>query len=71
VVAADGVNSFIAQAACIRAKEPAKQLAVGVKSVIGLPHKGFWKIVSGTSKMTASLTPSLANARRRWLVAAS
>jgi electron transfer flavoprotein-quinone oxidoreductase len=39
VVAADGVNSFIAQGACIRAKEPAKHLAVGVKSVIGLPRK--------------------------------
>lgn len=39
VVAADGVNSFIAQGAGIRAKEPAKHLAVGVKSVIGLPRK--------------------------------
>jgi electron transfer flavoprotein-quinone oxidoreductase len=39
VVAADGVNSFIAQQARIRAKEPAKHLAVGVKSVIGLPRR--------------------------------
>ncbi|EFL51532.1 FAD dependent oxidoreductase [Solidesulfovibrio fructosivorans JJ]] len=39
VVAADGVNSFIAQQAGIRAKEPAQNLAVGVKSVIGLPVK--------------------------------
>ena len=39
VVAADGVNSFIAQQAGIRAKEPKKHLAVGVKSVIGLPRK--------------------------------
>ncbi|RRC96441.1 FAD-dependent oxidoreductase [Schaalia canis] len=39
VVAADGVNSFIAQDAGIRAKEPMKHLAVGVKSVIGLPRK--------------------------------
>ncbi|WP_455150929.1 FAD-dependent oxidoreductase [Schaalia odontolytica] len=39
VVAADGVNSFIAQQARIRAKEPKKHLAVGVKSVIGLPRK--------------------------------
>lgn len=38
VVAADGVNSFIAQGAGIRPKEPAKHLAVGVKSVIGLPR---------------------------------
>lgn len=37
VIAADGVNSFIAQQAGIRAKEPSKHLAVGVKSVIGLP----------------------------------
>ncbi|MTJ83985.1 MAG: FAD-dependent oxidoreductase [Telmatospirillum sp.] len=37
VVAADGVNSFIARSAGIRAREPAKNLAVGVKSVIGLP----------------------------------
>lgn len=39
VVAADGVNSFIAQGEKIRAKEPVKHLAVGVKSVIGLPAK--------------------------------
>lgn len=39
VVAADGVNSFIAQQAGIRAKEPKKHLAVGVKSVIGLPRE--------------------------------
>ncbi|MDO5495873.1 MAG: FAD-dependent oxidoreductase, partial [bacterium] len=38
VVAADGVNSFIAQGAGIRAKEPRKNLALGVKSVIGLPQ---------------------------------
>lgn len=37
VIAADGVNSFIARDAGIRAKEPAKHLAVGVKSVISLP----------------------------------
>lgn len=39
VVAADGVNSFIAQQAGIRAKESPKHLAVGVKSVIGLSQK--------------------------------
>ena len=38
VVAADGVNSFLAQEAGIRAKEPIKHLAVGVKSVIRLPR---------------------------------
>ncbi len=38
VVAADGVNSFIAQGAGLREKEPAKHLAVGVKSVISLPR---------------------------------
>jgi len=38
VIAADGVNSFLAQEAGIRAKEPMKHLAVGVKSVIGLPR---------------------------------
>ncbi len=38
VVAADGVNSFIAQQAGIRAKEPWQHLAVGVKSVINLPR---------------------------------
>lgn len=37
VVAADGVNSFLCQNAGIRGKEPAKHLAVGVKSVVGLP----------------------------------
>ncbi|QWW18968.1 FAD-dependent oxidoreductase [Schaalia sp. 19OD2882] len=36
VVAADGVNSFIARQAGIRTKEPMKHLALGVKSVIGL-----------------------------------
>ena len=36
VIAADGVNSFLAQDAQIRAKEPPQHLAVGVKSVIGL-----------------------------------
>ncbi|CEH08590.1 Electron transfer flavoprotein-quinone oxidoreductase (FixC protein) [Propionibacterium freudenreichii] len=36
VIAADGVNSFIAQQAGIRPKEPKKSLAVGVKSVIAL-----------------------------------
>ncbi len=36
VVAADGVNSFLAQYAGPRKKEPLKNLAVGVKSVIGL-----------------------------------
>jgi electron transfer flavoprotein-quinone oxidoreductase len=39
VVAADGVNSFIARQAGIRGKENPKHLAVGVKSVIGLPRK--------------------------------
>ena len=39
VVAADGVNSFIAQGAGVRAKEPTRHLAVGVKSVIGLPRQ--------------------------------
>ncbi len=38
VVAADGVNSFLARDAGVRAKEPADHLAVGVKSVIGLPR---------------------------------
>ena len=38
VVVADGVNSFLAQGAGVRPKEPAKHLAVGVKSVIGLPR---------------------------------
>ena len=38
VVAADGVNSFICRNAGIRVQEPMKHLAVGVKSVIGLPR---------------------------------
>jgi len=41
VIAADGVNSFIAQQAGIRAKEPMKHLAVGVKSVIRLPREAI------------------------------
>ncbi|MFC2802023.1 MAG: FAD-dependent oxidoreductase [Peptidiphaga sp.] len=39
VVAADGVNSFISRGAGIRAKEPMANLAVGVKSVIGLDEE--------------------------------
>lgn len=43
VVAADGVNSFLAQYAGIRAKEPTKHLAVGVKSVYQLPREEIEK----------------------------
>jgi electron transfer flavoprotein-quinone oxidoreductase len=39
VVAADGVNSFIAKEAGLREKEPLHHLAVGVKSVIALPKE--------------------------------
>lgn len=39
VVAADGVNSFMCRYAGIRGQEPTKHLAVGVKSVIGLPRE--------------------------------
>src|SRR6516165_2984701 len=39
VVAADGVNSFIAKEAGLREKEPPNHLAVGVKSVISLPRE--------------------------------
>jgi electron transfer flavoprotein-quinone oxidoreductase len=39
VVAADGVNSFLAKEAGLREKEPLNHLAVGVKSVISLPRK--------------------------------
>jgi len=39
VVAADGVNSFIAKEAGLRQKEPLNHLAVGVKSVISLPRE--------------------------------
>ncbi len=39
VVAADGVNSFIAKEAGLRHKEPLNHLAVGVKSVISLPRE--------------------------------
>lgn len=38
VVAADGVNSFLAQGANVRPPEPHSNLAVGVKSVIRLPR---------------------------------
>jgi electron transfer flavoprotein-quinone oxidoreductase len=39
VVAADGVNSFIAQEVGLRKKAPLHHLAVGVKSVVSLPRK--------------------------------
>lgn len=38
VLAADGVNSFLARAAGLRPTEPPKHLAVGVKSVVRLPR---------------------------------
>jgi len=41
VVAADGVNSLLAKAVGIRADEPIKHLAVGVKSVIGLSRSAI------------------------------
>lgn len=37
VVAADGVNSFLAREAGLRTKEPTNHLAVGVKAVVSLP----------------------------------
>lgn len=43
VVAADGVNSFLARDAGIRDKEPTKNLAVGVKSVIRLSDEELRK----------------------------
>ena len=39
VIAADGVNSFIAKEAGLREKEPLNHLAVGVKSVVSLPRE--------------------------------
>jgi electron transfer flavoprotein-quinone oxidoreductase len=39
VVAADGVNSFIAKQAGLRKQEPLNHLAVGVKSVVSLPRE--------------------------------
>src|SRR5271157_5395567 len=39
VVAADGVNSFIAKEAGLREKDPLNHLAVGVKSVVSLPRE--------------------------------
>jgi electron transfer flavoprotein-quinone oxidoreductase len=39
VVAADGVNSFIAKEAGLRRKDPLNHLAVGVKSVVKLPRE--------------------------------
>lgn len=39
VVAADGVNSFIAREVGLRKKEPLKHLATGVKCVVSLPRE--------------------------------
>ena len=39
VIAADGVNSFIAKEAGLRGKGPLNHLAVGVKSVVSLPRE--------------------------------
>ncbi len=50
VVAADGINSLLSREAGLRAKEPDKHLAVGVKSVVGLPEATIedrWGIAAG------------------------
>ena len=39
VVAADGVNSFIARDVGLRKKQPLNHLATGVKCVVSLPNK--------------------------------
>lgn len=39
VIAADGVNSFLAREAGVRAPEPPQRLAVGVKSVVRMPRQ--------------------------------
>ncbi|MBN9375584.1 MAG: FAD-dependent oxidoreductase, partial [Cellulomonas sp.] len=39
VVAADGVNSFLARSIGLRPKPPEHHLAVGVKAVVGLPRR--------------------------------
>ncbi len=39
VIAADGVNSFLCRNAGIRSQEPARHLALGMKSVIALPRE--------------------------------
>ena len=39
VVAADGVNSFVAQEVGLRGKDPMHHLAVGVKAVVSLPRE--------------------------------
>jgi len=41
VVAADGVNSFIAQEVGLRTKQPLNHLATGVKCVVKLPRKSI------------------------------
>lgn len=41
VIAADGVSSFISQAAGLRNRAPEEQLALGVKSVIALPAEAI------------------------------
>ena len=38
VVAADGVNSFLAKSIGLRSKEPTNHMAVGVKAVVSLPR---------------------------------
>lgn len=39
VIAADGVNSFLARGAGLRRKEPTNHMAVGVKAVMSLPRE--------------------------------
>jgi electron transfer flavoprotein-quinone oxidoreductase len=55
VVAADGVNSFIAQEAGLRGKEPLNHLAVGVKSVVSLPRKTIEERFNLTGDQGAAL----------------
>jgi electron transfer flavoprotein-quinone oxidoreductase len=55
VVAADGVNSFIAKEAGLREKEPLHHLAVGVKSVVSLPRETIEERFNLTSDEGAAI----------------
>ena len=59
VVAADGVNSFIAKEAGLRRNEPLNHLAVGAKSVVSLPRETIEARFNLTGDEGAAIAPAV------------
>ena len=70
VVAADGVNSFIAQEVGLRAKQPLNHLATGVKCVVTLPRETIEARFNLTGDEGAAFAV-VGDCTRAWAVVAS